>query len=93
MRGYGFSATANSLWDVKAEAPFSMHEARSGNALRSSCSGIGPATFDELEIACFPGQDMKRVYSAIGPRLFEAAIARSCRDTHAWKICRRPSAR
>jgi len=36
------------------------------------------ATFDELEMACFPGQDMKRVYSAIGPRLFEAAIARSC---------------
>lgn len=36
------------------------------------------ASFDELEMTCFPGQDMKRVYSAIGPRVFEAAIARSC---------------
>ena len=36
------------------------------------------ARFDELEKTCFHGQDMKRVYSAIGPRLFEAAIARSC---------------
>ncbi len=36
------------------------------------------ASFDELANACFPGQDMKRVYSAIGPRLFEAAIAGSC---------------
>ena len=36
------------------------------------------ATFEELETACFPGQDMKSVYSAIGPRLFEAAIAGSC---------------
>jgi hypothetical protein len=36
------------------------------------------ASFDDLERNCFPGQDMKRVYSAIGPRVFEAAIARSC---------------
>jgi hypothetical protein len=36
------------------------------------------ATFEELETTCFPRQDMKRVYSAVGPRLFEAAIAGSC---------------
>ncbi|MGY3534242.1 hypothetical protein [Bradyrhizobium sp. USDA 4452] len=36
------------------------------------------ASFEELERTCFPGQDMKRVYSAFGPRLFEAAIAGSC---------------
>jgi hypothetical protein len=36
------------------------------------------ATFDELERTCFPGQDLRRVYSAVGPRLFEAAIAGSC---------------
>lgn len=36
------------------------------------------ADFEELERTCFPGRDMKRVYSAIGPRLFEAAIAGSC---------------
>lgn len=36
------------------------------------------ASFEELEMTCFPGQDMKRTYSAMGPRLFETAIARSC---------------
>ncbi|WP_338690967.1 hypothetical protein V5279_31120 [Bradyrhizobium sp. 26S5] len=36
------------------------------------------ASFEELEQACFPGQDMRNVYTAAGPRLFEAAIARSC---------------
>jgi hypothetical protein len=36
------------------------------------------APFETLEKSCFPGQDMVRVYSAISPRLFEAAIARSC---------------
>lgn len=36
------------------------------------------ATFEDLERCCFPQQDMKRVYSAISPRLFEASIARSC---------------
>jgi hypothetical protein len=36
------------------------------------------ASFEELERSCFPEQDMNRVYSAISPRLFEAAIARSC---------------
>jgi hypothetical protein len=36
------------------------------------------ASFDELEKTCFPDRDMKQIYSAIGPRLFEAAIAGSC---------------
>ncbi|WFU66905.1 hypothetical protein [Bradyrhizobium brasilense] len=36
------------------------------------------AGFEELEQACFAGQDMRKVYTAAGPRLFEAAIARSC---------------
>jgi hypothetical protein len=36
------------------------------------------ARFEELERSCFPGQDMNRVYSAVGPRLLEAAIAGSC---------------
>jgi hypothetical protein len=31
------------------------------------------APFDEVEAACFPGQD-GQVYSAISPRLFEAAL-------------------
>ncbi len=36
------------------------------------------AGFEELEQACFPGRDMRKTYTAPGPRLFEAAIARSC---------------
>jgi hypothetical protein len=36
------------------------------------------ASFEKLEKSCFPAQDMVRIYSAISPRLFEAAIARSC---------------
>ncbi|WP_298274379.1 hypothetical protein [uncultured Bradyrhizobium sp.] len=36
------------------------------------------ASFEELERTCFPGQDMRQVFTGAGPRLFEAAIARSC---------------
>lgn len=34
------------------------------------------ATFAEIEAACFPGEDRKFIFSAVSPRLFEAAIAR-----------------
>lgn len=33
------------------------------------------ATFDEIAAACFPGQDRKRVFTAISPRNLEAALA------------------
>jgi hypothetical protein len=36
------------------------------------------ADFDEIEAACFPGQDMVRTYSATSPRVFEAAVAGVC---------------
>ncbi len=36
------------------------------------------ADYDEVEAACFPGQDMIRIYSAISPRVFEAALAGTC---------------
>lgn len=36
------------------------------------------ATFEEVEAACFPGQDQKYIFSAISPRLFEAAAAGTC---------------
>lgn len=35
------------------------------------------ATYEEVERACFPGLDRQRVFSAISPRLFEVAAARS----------------
>ena len=34
------------------------------------------AGFAEIEAACFPGEDRKFMFSAVSPRLFEAAIAR-----------------
>ena len=36
------------------------------------------AEFEEIEAACFPGKDMRRIYSAISPRIFEAALAGAC---------------
>jgi glycosyltransferase involved in cell wall biosynthesis len=36
------------------------------------------ADFKEIEAACFPGRDMQRIYSAISPRIFEAALAGTC---------------
>ncbi|WBY00721.1 hypothetical protein PE066_14775 [Ramlibacter tataouinensis] len=36
------------------------------------------ASFDEVEAAVFPGQDGRHVFSAISPRLFEAAALGSC---------------
>lgn len=36
------------------------------------------AEFSDIETACFPGMDMKYVYSAISPRLFEAASLNIC---------------
>ena len=34
------------------------------------------ATFEEIEAACFPGLDGRYAFSAVSPRLFEAALAR-----------------
>jgi glycosyltransferase involved in cell wall biosynthesis len=34
------------------------------------------ASFHEVEAACFPGLDRQRVFSAVSPRLFEAAMMR-----------------
>ena len=36
------------------------------------------ADFDEIERQCFSGKDMKHVFTAISPRLFEAALAGTC---------------
>ena len=36
------------------------------------------ATFEEIENACFPGQDGTLTYSMISPRVFELAMARCC---------------
>lgn len=35
------------------------------------------AAFEEVESACFPGEDGRRVFSAVSPRLFEVAAAHS----------------
>lgn len=36
------------------------------------------ACFEEIEAACFPGQDGKHQFTAISPRVFEAALLESC---------------
>ncbi len=36
------------------------------------------ASFDEIERHCFKGKDMKHEFTAISPRLFEAALAGTC---------------
>src|SRR5262245_23550743 len=36
------------------------------------------ATFEEVEAACFAGCDGQHVFSAVSPRLFEAALSRCC---------------
>jgi len=36
------------------------------------------ADFQEIEAACFPNEDMRTIFSAISPRLFEAALAGTC---------------
>lgn len=36
------------------------------------------AAFDEVEAACFPGLDGRHVFTAVSPRLFEAAATRTC---------------
>ncbi|MGB0505341.1 MAG: hypothetical protein ACPGGK_04015 [Pikeienuella sp.] len=36
------------------------------------------ASFDEIEAACFPGEDMVYRFEAISPRLFECAILENC---------------
>jgi hypothetical protein len=36
------------------------------------------APFEEVEAQCFPGEDRRFVFSAISPRIFETAMARSC---------------
>jgi len=50
--------------------------------IRAACNAYlrrhPKSEFDEIEAACFPGQDMKRVFSAFSPRLFEAALAGAC---------------
>ena len=36
----------------------------------------GDVPFDEVEAACFPGEDGRYVFSAVSPRLFESAMMR-----------------
>jgi hypothetical protein len=50
--------------------------------IRAACNAYlekhPDAGFDEVEAECFPNIDMKQIYSAISPRVFEAALAGNC---------------
>jgi hypothetical protein len=70
----------NCRFTLGCESGSSLLDAR--GEIRAACGAYlrehPNASFDEIEAACFPGQDMKWVFSAISPRLFEAALAGSC---------------
>lgn len=46
--------------------------------VRSLLNRWPQATFEEVEARCFPGRDMKHQFTAVSPRLFEAARVRTC---------------
>lgn len=49
-----------------------------GDRTRAYLEAHPTATFEEVEAACFPDHDQKYIFSAISPRLFEAAAAGTC---------------
>lgn len=56
-----------SVWDPKGEIHDKVAEFRSAHP---------DASFEEVEKACFPGQDGLYDFSTVSPRLFEAALMR-----------------
>lgn len=61
------SETGSSLWDPRGEIA-----ARTAEYQKSHPD----ACFDAIEAACFPGEDGRLDFSAISPRIFEAALVR-----------------
>lgn len=69
----GFLASSRAT--VAMEGGSSLHDpyGRIRDAVTAYCAEHPGAAFDEVEAACFPGLD-GQVYSAISPRMFEAAL-------------------
>lgn len=59
------SEGGSSLWDPEGEFTDAVREYTTANP---------EASFDETAAACLQGQDRKYVFSAVSPRLFEAAM-------------------
>ena len=66
---------ASSRATVAMEGGSSLHDpfGRIRDAVTAYCAEHPEASFEEVEAACFPGLD-GQVYSAISPRMFEAAL-------------------
>jgi hypothetical protein len=69
----------NCRWCVGAEGGSSLWDpvGRIRDRVVAFAAKSPEATFEEIEAACFPGLDGRHVFSAVSPRLFEAALA-SC---------------
>jgi hypothetical protein len=69
----------NCRWCVGAEGGSSLWDpvGRIRDRVAAFAAESPDATFEEIEAACFPGLDGRHVFSAVSPRLFEAALA-SC---------------
>jgi hypothetical protein len=65
-------------WCVGAEGGSSLWDpdGRITDSVAAFVAQKPDATFEETEAACFPGLDGRYVFSAVSPRLFEAALAR-----------------
>lgn len=62
------SEGGSSLWDPNGEVADRVADFTMQNP---------GADFAEVEAACFPGEDRRRIFPAVSPRLFEAAMLRS----------------
>lgn len=49
-----------------------------GKCVRNYCESYPSASFEEVESACFPGLDGQYEFTALSPRLIEAATMKSC---------------
>jgi hypothetical protein len=69
----------NSRWCPGAEGGSSVWDPNGTimDKVREFVAGRPQAGFDEIEAACFPGLDGRHVFSAVSPRLFEAALTRT----------------
>ena len=75
-----FDFLASCKFTVGMKGGASLHDpwGLTHTKVESFCARRPGATFDEIERHCFKGKDMQHQFTAISPRLFEAALAGTC---------------
>jgi hypothetical protein len=75
-----FTFLQNSKFTVSMKGGASLNDPKGKlySKVQAFVSRHPEASFDDIEKECFPGKDMLQVYSAISPRIFEAALAGTC---------------